>query len=134
MNLEFDTIQHNDIVDLGEVFPRNNVSFKEEFSGTFYELWKTNPKRNIIYKCNEGFINYYHDKTIKDTNNVYIYYVAIHDNLRRQGIFTNFIKTLMDDTSIQKIVILGVGSHLMMNCLKKFGCFKDHGGDFIWIK
>lgn len=106
----------------------------EENDKSFYELWKSNPLKHKNIKCKDGIISFYHDKTIRDIHNPYIYYVKVHKNLRRQGLFTTFIKQLLNDENINKITILGVGSYFMINCLNKFNCFVDHGGDYIWNK
>lgn len=106
----------------------------------FYQAFLDHTKFSIghqpLYTTPYGCIQFF---TQRDSDEVLIYYVSINDEDQRKGIFTNFLKEIIDrHPEIRKIGVLAVGSYKMIWCLEKFTYnevkFCDHGGDYIWAR
>lgn len=104
--------------------PDNNVGVTRKSEGT--------------YVCEDGEITFFHQSVPPHT--VLIHRVYIDDEKQRKGIFSNFLKSLLENNDVRMVAVLGVGTQEMINCLVRFSTkyqhfqFIDHGGDFVCNK
>ncbi len=108
-------------------------------TATFYDAFQAHKvNRELIrFECSEeGRIDFLHFDLVKDDNAVVIHVVAVDERKRRKGVFTNFLRQVMADTTVKTICVCGVGSIEMIHCLNKMTKngtpFIDQGGDFSW--
>ena len=92
--------------------------------------------RDSDYECkvDEARIHF-----LASVDPILIHYINIASDKRKKGLFTALIQSIVADASVNRIVICGVGTELMISCLAKIGSnhglpFKDQGGDFIWTR
>lgn len=104
-----------------------------------YELYKKN-RLGIMYDCKEGKIGYWNylkcdiSERLKP-DEIAIYQIFIKNELKRQGVFTTFLKYIIDDGVFNRIWILGLGTYAIFEFFKKFeykGKKFDVGSDAVY--
>jgi predicted GNAT family acetyltransferase len=88
-----------------------------------YYLYKkidlTKQDHYIKFECVEGVITFYNTTKIKN-NEIGIYLIYITEKLRKKGIFTNFIKHIIEDKHFDKIWIIEICSSSMIYFIENF--------------
>lgn len=94
------------------------------------------PKNKNI-RTKEGIIRIYSDQDCRP-DQFLIHYIQIDENKRRRGIFTNFLHFIASYNEINEILIIGMETYEIENCVKKITIcnhpFVIRGGDAIWTR
>lgn len=112
-------------------------------AGTVHYTQSTDPTKGgyVDYKTDQGRISFLHTPDVAE-DCVVVYFIEVHEHLRRQGICTRFIEEVIgfiaEDPAYRKFVIAGVENPALETILKGIRLwdrpFVCHGGDWIWTK